>query len=54
MSRRIVALAALGLAFGVVALDLAASPPNPYAAPPLLALGSGQAPSGGFCGDLPD
>jgi len=54
MSRRIVAIAALGLAVIVVALDMAASPPNPYAAPSLIAFGSGQAQSGGFCGALPN
>ncbi|WP_415182331.1 hypothetical protein [Phaeovulum sp.] len=47
-----------GLAmFGVVALlgfDLVRSPPNPYQAPPLFALGSGMVASGGFCGALPD
>ncbi|MFX0541111.1 hypothetical protein ACEWPM_005190 [Roseovarius sp. S4756] len=54
MSRRIIALAALVLVGGVIALDLGASPPNPYSAPPLIAFGSGQASSGGFCGALPD
>jgi hypothetical protein len=54
MSRRIIALAALALAIGVAALDMTASPPNPYAAPSLIAYGSGQAASGGFCGALPD
>ncbi len=54
MSRRIIAIAALVLAIGVVALDLTASPPNPYSAPSLIAFGSGQASSGGFCGALPD
>jgi hypothetical protein len=54
MTRRVTALAAMALAFGVVAMDMAASPPNPYAAPSLIAFGSGQAQSGGFCGALPD
>ncbi|EAV42022.1 hypothetical protein SIAM614_25422 [Roseibium aggregatum IAM 12614] len=38
----------------MIALDASATPPNPYKAPKLLALGSGTAPSGGFCGALPD
>ncbi|WP_281968190.1 hypothetical protein [Roseovarius nanhaiticus] len=54
MSRRIIALAAMAFAVGIVALDMAASPPDPYAAPSLIAYGSGQAQSGGFCGALPD
>lgn len=54
MTRRVTALTAIALALGVVALDMVASPPNPYAAPSLIAFGSGQAPSGGFCGALPD
>ncbi|MEP3045596.1 MAG: hypothetical protein ABJL55_06710 [Roseibium sp.] len=54
MTRRIPALAALlGVAL-LIGFDLSATPPNPYKAPPLLALGSGAAPSGGFCGALPD
>ena len=50
MTRRAVAaLACLSLA-ALLAFDLAAAPPNPYDAPALLALGSGAAPVGGFCG----
>ncbi|MEI4487848.1 hypothetical protein V8J36_16775 [Frigidibacter sp. MR17.14] len=53
MTRRFTALIAIvGLA-AVVGLDLAASPPNPWQAPPAFALGSGQAAAGGFCGALP-
>ncbi len=54
MSRRIVALAAMALILLVIGMDVTASPPNPYTAPPAFALGSGAAPSGGFCGALPD
>ncbi len=54
MSRRIIALAALALILLVIGLDVTASPPNPYIAPPIFALGSGVAPSGGFCGALAD
>ena len=54
MTRRFTAtLAALGVA-GLLAFDLAASPPNPYRAPPAFAFGSGLASAGGFCGALPD
>ena len=54
MTRRPIAFIALALICGIVAMDLAASPPDPYAAPSLIAFGSGQAQSGGFCGALPD
>ena len=47
--RLTVALACL-LVAGLLALDLIASPPNPYAAPAIMAFGSGAAPTGGFCG----
>ncbi|MEO9525987.1 hypothetical protein [Roseibium sp.] len=54
MTRLVTAtIAVLGIA-ALIALDASATPPNPYKAPPLLALGSGTAPSGGFCGALPD
>ncbi|WP_192841329.1 hypothetical protein [Falsirhodobacter sp. alg1] len=54
MTRRMTAfLAVAGLA-AMVALDVAGAPPNPYQAPPMLALGSGVAASGGFCGALPN
>ncbi len=50
MTRRPIALlVVLGIA-GVLALDATISkPPNPYRAPPLLALGSGLAPTGAHC-----
>ncbi|WP_162497333.1 hypothetical protein [Roseovarius dicentrarchi] len=54
MSRRIIAYAALAVILLVIGLDVTASPPNPYTAPSVFALGSGAAPSGGFCGALPD
>jgi hypothetical protein len=47
------ALAMAGLVL-IVGLDTLRSPPNPYQAPPMLALGSGLSTSGGFCGALPD
>lgn len=54
MTRRITAFAAIAGLFALLAFDLAAAPPNPYDAPPVVALGSGVAPSGGFCGALPE
>ncbi|MEF2548465.1 hypothetical protein VQ045_14995 [Aurantimonas sp. E1-2-R+4] len=42
------------LVAALIAFDLAASAsPNPFQAPPLLALGSGQAASGAHCAALP-
>ncbi|MBE3637329.1 hypothetical protein [Mangrovicoccus algicola] len=54
MTRAVPACLALGLLGVIVALDLAAAPPNPYRAPAAFALGSGTASAGGFCGALPD
>lgn len=54
MTRKITAPVALALVLAVVLLDFAKAPPNPYAAPPLLAFGSGVTQEGGFCGALPD
>ena len=54
MTRRVTALTAvLGVAV-LLGFDLVAAPPNPYQAPPVIALGSGVAAAGGFCGALPD
>lgn len=50
MTRRHIMFAACGLLAAMLALDLRAAPPNPYDAPAVLALGSGAAPVGGFCG----
>ncbi|AZB63911.1 hypothetical protein EBL87_09245 [Cereibacter sphaeroides] len=50
MTRKPVALVVVLAVAGVLALDRAVSvPPNPYQAPPLLALGSGLAPGGAHC-----
>lgn len=54
MTRKVTAFAALALVTLVILLDTQATPPNPFAAPSALALGSGTAASGGFCGALPD
>lgn len=54
MTRRITMLAVAAMIGALIAFDLAASaPPNPFKAPPLLALGSGQASSGAHCAALP-
>jgi hypothetical protein len=50
MTRAVISAAVLGAALLIVAVDLGASQPlNPFRAPPLLALGSGQAASGAHC-----
>ncbi len=53
-TRRLTAALALGAVVALVAADLLASePPNPYQAPPLIALGSGLAAGGAHCAALP-
>ncbi|GAB4510983.1 MAG: hypothetical protein Tsb0019_05970 [Roseibium sp.] len=54
MTRLVIALVTVSAVALLIGLDAAATPPNPYKAPTLLALGSGAAPTGGFCGALPD
>lgn len=54
MTRRATASAAMALVLSLIVLDLGLTAPNPYAAPPLVAFGSGMAQSGGFCAALPD
>lgn len=50
---RVTLLVLLGMA-GLVALDVAQSAPlNPYAAPPMMALGSGLAATGAHCAAPP-
>lgn len=54
MTRRVTMAVTAVLVTGLLALDLAASAPlNPFQAPPLLALGSGQAAGGAHCAALP-
>lgn len=54
MTRRVTMLAVAVMVGALIAIDLAASaPPNPFKAPPLLALGSGQASGGAHCAALP-
>lgn len=54
MTRKVTAGLAMLSVVAVIGLDLTRTPPNPYHAPPLFALGSGVAQAGGFCGALPD
>ncbi len=54
MTRRITMLAAATMVAGLIAFDFAVSEPiNPFKAPPLFALGSGQAAGGAHCAALP-
>lgn len=54
MTRRVTMLAVALMVAGLIAFDLSASAaPNPFRAPPLLALGSGQAATGAYCAALP-
>jgi hypothetical protein len=41
------------LVLTVLAADFITAPPNPFAAPSLISLGSGVISDGGFCGALP-
>lgn len=53
-SRYLVALAMLLFIGGLMLLDVATSAaPNPFQAPPMVALGSGQASGGAHCASLP-
>jgi hypothetical protein len=54
MTRRLTMAAVATLMGALVGWDLATSAPlNPFKAPPVLALGSGQASQGGHCAALP-
>ena len=54
MTRRFTTGFAVLAVAGLIGWDLKVSPPNPYAAPPILAIGSGLSAAGGFCGALPN
>jgi len=54
MTRHFTASLAILAVVAMIGADLMISPPNPYQAPSLFALGSGQASAGGFCGALPN
>ena len=54
MTRGVTMTAAAVMVAGLMAMDLSVSAaPNPFRAPPLLALGSGQAAGGAHCAALP-
>jgi hypothetical protein len=54
MTRRVTMLAVAVMVAALIAFDLAASAsPNPFKAPPMFALGSGQASGGAHCAALP-
>lgn len=54
MTRLPVVLVLFAAVAGVLVFDLATSKPlDPFSAPPLLALGSGQASGGAHCASLP-
>lgn len=54
MTRAVTMAAAALLVAGLMVLDLSVSAaPNPFRAPPLLALGSGQPAGGAHCAALP-
>jgi hypothetical protein len=54
MTRRLTAGIALALLAALTAFDVATSELDPFAAPPALALGSGQSVSGAHCAALPE
>ena len=53
MTRRSTATLAMALLLGLAAFDAATSELNPFQAPPIIALGSGQQPGGAHCASLP-
>lgn len=54
MTRLATGLIAMFSVLIMLGLDISAAPPNPFNAPPIIALGSGQSSAGGFCGQLPE
>jgi hypothetical protein len=54
MTRKLTASIAMLLIVGLIVTDYIVSPPNPYQTPAIVALGSGAASAGGFCGALPE
>jgi len=54
MTRRLTAYSAILAIAALLVFDMQTTPPNPYAAPSLFALGSGVTATGGFCGALPN
>ena len=53
MTRKLAAGITGALLFLLLAFDLATADLNPFNAPPAIALGSGVAGGGAFCGELP-
>lgn len=54
MTRHLVAGMTLLMLALLLVFDHATAELNPYRAPPMLAIGSGIAASGGFCGAMPE
>ncbi len=54
MTRLTTAGIAMAMLVILVSADLLSAPPNPYQQPAIVALGSGTASAGGFCGALPE
>lgn len=53
MTRRVTAPLAIAFLALLIGFDQASATLNPYKAPAMLALGSGTAAAGGFCGAMP-
>ena len=53
MTRFTTASFAISLIGAFLIIDFSQSAPNPYNAPSMFSLGSGEAAAGGFCGSLP-
>jgi len=54
MTRRVTATTGIVFLFAVIVADFMQFKPNPYQQPAIIALGSGAASAGGFCGALPE
>jgi hypothetical protein len=54
MTRRLTAGLAVAALLALAAFDLATAELDPYSAPPLFALGSGQGSGGAHCAALPE
>jgi hypothetical protein len=54
MTRRVTGALAIAFLAALAAFDAATADLDPFAAPPMLAIGSGQAVGGAHCAALPD
>ncbi|MFU8882651.1 MAG: hypothetical protein ACNA7Q_09815 [Rhodobacterales bacterium] len=54
MTRKLTVSVALAMLAGLATFDVATSTLDPYAAPAVFALGSGQAAAGAHCAAMPD